>query len=288
MKRTLTSPAGWPNETLQAVVRSIQEVHGQDLARYDETFLARSLARRQAATAAATPADYAGRMAEDRAEGEALIRSLDIHHSELFRDPLSFALLEQRILPALAARKADTGPSELRVWSAGCAAGQEACSVAILLRELAEVSERAVSYRIFATDTSEAQLALGRAGVFDEAAMGKVRWAHVERWFARQGRSFAAAPELRERTDFSVYDLLDEQRSCPPSSIFGGFDLILCCNLLFYYRPEGQRLILDKLRRCLAVGGFLVTGDAERELVKGAGFQPVFPSAAIFRRAGHS
>ena len=84
--------------------------------------------------------------------------------------------------------------------------------------------------------------------------------------------------------DFSVYDLLDDG-TCPPASIYGGFDLVLCSNVLLYYRPKTQRLILDKVRRSLAPSGYLITGETEREIVAGAGgFRVVAPPATVFQQ----
>jgi chemotaxis methyl-accepting protein methylase len=269
---------------LDEIIAVMRHTHGLDVSIYKETFLTKSLEKRREAAGCGAATAYLERLTHDRAEAEALIQSLEIHHSELFRDPLAFALLEQRILPGLVQQKDASGRRELRVWSAGCAAGQEAYSVAILLHELSDGPERPVPFRIFATDNSETQLALARGGVYAEAAIRNVRLGHLERWFSRQGQAYVAARGLRERVDFSAYDLLDERSSCPPASIFGEFDLVLCCNVLFYYRPEGRKLILEKLRRCLAPGGYLVTGEAERELLQGAGFQAVALSAAVFQR----
>jgi chemotaxis methyl-accepting protein methylase len=284
MKRASHAGADWTRATLDALTCALSARHGQDFARFDEAFVARSLVRRQEATSAPSPAAYVERVTHDAAEAEALLGSLDIHHSALFRDPLTFALLEQRILPELVARAVPEETGELRVWSAGCAAGQEAYSLAILLSELSDGRERAIPFRVFATDRSEAQLAAARRGVFSDAAMGHVTHRRLERWFTRREDAFVVAPELRERIDFSSYDLLDERRSSPPASIFGEFDLVSCCNVLFYYRPEGRQLILDRLARSLAPGGYVVTGETERLFLQGAGFRAVFPHASIFRR----
>ncbi|MBE3133830.1 MAG: hypothetical protein IMZ55_10165 [Acidobacteria bacterium] len=93
------------------------------------------------------------------------------------------------------------------------------------------------------------------------------------------------AAERRERVGFSVCDLLDTRSTCPAASIFGEFDVVLCCNLLLYYRPDIRRFILGKVQGCLAPNSYLVTGEAERELVQGAsGLRAVAPPAAVFHR----
>ena len=92
-------------------------------------------------------------------------------------------------------------------------------------------------------------------------------------------------PALRDRIDFSVHNLLDAHSSCPPTSIYGEFDLIMCSNLLFYYRPAVRQFILNKFHRCLSSKGYLVTGEAEREIVsKTEGFRAAMPPAAVFQK----
>jgi chemotaxis protein methyltransferase CheR len=277
----LVRPAGPP---LDGVVAVLQAAHGFDVSCYGAAFLAQSLRRRQEGSPGCSDADYLERLAADPAEAGALVGSLRVGYSEFFRDPLAFALLERPILPALAEQRARDGGGEIRVWSAGCAAGQEAWSVAILLEELSAAQGRAVPYRVFATDVAEPDLDAARAGVYGAEAVGNVRARHVRAYFSRQGESYAVVPALRERVDFSVHDLLEQCTNCPPASIYGDFDLVLCCNVMLYYRPEMQRFILDKVRGSLAPGGYLVTGETERQIVEGAGgFRALAPPPAVFR-----
>jgi chemotaxis methyl-accepting protein methylase len=85
--------------------------------------------------------------------------------------------------------------------------------------------------------------------------------------------------------EFSVYDLLDEHSVCPADSLYGDLDLILCCNLLFYYKPDIRQRIIGKISRALSSDGFFVTGEAERDMVtKQEGFCPVAPASAIFQK----
>lgn len=270
-------------EGLDALIEGLSRACAQDLTRYDPAFLAQSLERRLAATGAGSAAAYLARLAEDRAEAVAFYRSLSISHSEFFRTPLTFALLEALVLPAIAAARTRTGRPEIRVWSAGCAGGQEAYSLAILLAELA------APHRIFASDIAEAELATARQGVYGEAALRNVPLRHLRACFEPHGGGFAILPRLRDAVDFSRHDLLDPRATCPAASIFGDFDLIFCCNVLIYYRPDVRRLILERLHGCLAPGGYLVVGEAERAMVEQAGgFAPLIPPAAVFQKTGTS
>ncbi|OIP29992.1 MAG: hypothetical protein AUK47_26160 [Deltaproteobacteria bacterium CG2_30_63_29] len=268
---------------MDALVERMQRAHGLDLGVYDLGHLGKTVEKQRLAKGCATLTAYL-ELLTDRGEAEGLVASLANHHSELFREPLLFAQLEQRILPALATTKGVSNPSELRVWSAGCAAGQEAYSLAILLLELSQGRDAPVPFRIFATDLSTEQLALAKAGTYAESALRNVRLGHLERWFTRRGATFEAVPELRERVSFSRHDLLDADSECPKESICGQFDLVLCCNVLFYYRPDSQRVILDKLGKCLVTGGVLATGQAERNTVSAFGLQAMAVPSTLFRK----
>jgi chemotaxis protein methyltransferase CheR len=276
--------AHWQQGDLQDVVLVMARVHGVDVSSYEVPFLIKSLDNRRQATAAETTGAYIEHL-HDRVEADALCRLLRVTYSEFFRNSLAFALLEQLVLPDLVEKSVRNHGGELRIWSAGCAAGQEAWSVAILLDEMADTLAHCVPFRIFATDLSEANLTFARNGIYSESAMGNVRLRHLQRYFARQGDSFAIVPRIKSRVDFSTYDLLDKSTSCPPASIYGHFDLVLCSNVLLYYRRDAKGFILDKLGSCLVAGRYLMTGETERHIVEEmGGFRPVAPPASVYQR----
>ena len=278
----------WSQEALVALVGLVRKVHGLNLFPFNATFLAKTLDKRASASME-TAAAYGERLAKDFSEAEALLQSLHIGYSEFFRNSLAFALLERLILPGLLEAKEKSGRGEIRVWSAGCATGQEAWSLAILLDDLNRTRETSIPYRIIATDWFAPDLAVARTRLYSEEAVGNVRMSHLRRYFYRRQGSFFIAHRLMDRVDFTVYDLLDESTVCPPESIFGNFDLVFCSNVLIYYRPEMQALILGKVRRCLASGGYLVTDETEGRIVEGAGgFRRAALPAAIFVKDGNS
>ncbi|MBW7863508.1 MAG: hypothetical protein H3C30_03720 [Candidatus Hydrogenedentes bacterium] len=263
--------------------RVLSEAHGLDVSRFDGTFLAKSLEKRRAAVSMESPREYLGLLAADPAEARLLFQSLRIGHSDFFREPLAMALLETAILPMLV-KDADNS-QEIRVWSAGCAEGQEPWSVAILLEELSAACGNPFPYRVIATDIYPEALEKARRGVYDESAVRNLRLRHLDRYFVRQGQSFSVVPALRGHVDFSEYDLLDAHAAGPPAGIFGDFDLVLCCNLLFYYQPGIQKTILDRVRRSLRTGGYLVTGATERGIVeKAGGFRGVAAPAPVYQK----
>lgn len=269
---------------MSEMVETLRLKHGLDASAFNASFLAKSLDKRRDVEPGESRADFIARLSEDSAEAEVFYRSLFVTYSKFFRNPLAFALLEQVILPRLVDEQARNRRGELRIWSAGCAAGQEAWSVAILLDELITAQNALLSYRIFATDVSEPDLAQARVGIYSADAVENVRSRHLREYFTRHGESFSIIPRIRKRVDFSLYDLLDNSTTSPPCSIYGGFDVVLCNNVLVYYRLDAQRIILDKLRSCLAPGGYLITGETERQIVeKAGGFRAVVPPITIFQ-----
>lgn len=278
-----------PQKQLPEIRALIEQLHrniGLDVSIYDDSFLLNSIKNRQIATSCLSPLEYLDLLSTVRSEQKIFQESLCIVYSEFFRNPLVFALLEELILPMLIAEKEKTAGT-LRVWSAGCATGQEAWSLAILLDSLNVKNGTDVACRIFATDLCEALIPLARSGVYTSSAVGNVSLKSLGAYFSRQNDSYTIIDRLKEQVEFSCYDLLDEQTCCPPASIFGSFDIILCCNLFFYYRPEIQRQILNKLRLCLAPGGYLITDPAERQIIdRGGGFSAVIPTAPIFKLPG--
>ena len=270
---------------IQDAIRVMRVNHCLDISVYESSFLHKALERRCVSVGASDLAQYIRSLADTRAEADALYQSLSITYSEFFRNPLTFALLEQLLLPRLVERKA--GGGEIRIWSAGCAAGQEAYSLAILLGKHFRSSTRAVRYRIFATDSSQSALLAAEDGIYNPEALQNIPLKYVHAHFERRGDLYVINPELKNHIVFSHYDLLDTESDNPPESIYGNFDMVFCSNLLFYYRMELRQFILNKVVHSLDDQGYLVTSEAEREFAASAwGLRTIVPPAAIFQKTG--
>ena len=269
------------SEALNRITGIMKTKYGKDISAYDPTFLIKSIEKRTLASGVSNVDAYGCYLGDSAAEAEIFLDSLHITYSHFFREPLTFALLEQYVLPNIIAGKPEG--SEVRVWSAGCAGGQEAYSVAMLISDMTQNSGMDIRYRIIATDICEASMALGRAGIYEPGAVQDVREKHLKRYFTKQDGMYAISQRLRKNVSFSHYDLLDTATSNPPESIFGDFDVVLCCNLLIYYTGELQQFIVKKLKRAMAKGGYLVTGEAERSLVeKSSKLKAVSIPSAVF------
>jgi chemotaxis methyl-accepting protein methylase len=268
---------------LDRIIRVIQQLSGTDISMFDNSFLSRSLEKRLSVTQCVSIDRYLDFLVINPEEARFLCSSLIIQFSEFFRNPLTFSLLEQVVLPRLIQKKITTRQKEIRIWSAACSAGQEAYSLAIIFEELLARSDDKLSYRIFATDLIEARLDEARRGQFTEASLGQVSMKRLTRWFEKRGDMYHIQPVLRDHIDCSVFDLLNSERFSPPASIFGDFDLIFCANLFFYYKTEYRELMIRKIGNCLAPKGHLVTGDTERDILMNHNYQEICQQSAIFQ-----
>jgi len=263
----------------------LMQLHRIDVLKYDESFLSKTIQKRISETRCSSEDEYSILLKQNDKEEKLLLESLQINYSEFFRESLAFAILERIIFPALIQNKKKNKHREIRIWSSACAAGQEAYSIAILLEELLKGNEEKFTYRIFATDQSELKLEQARKGQYSSSDLNKITLQRLDRWFTKKGESYIIKPELKNHIDFSQFDLLNEQLSSPPASIFGGFDLVVSANLLFYYKNEYRQIILRKISNCLTAEGFLMTGEAEREILMNFNYHEVFPKSAIFQKS---
>jgi chemotaxis protein methyltransferase CheR len=255
--------------------------YGIDILMFDESFVNKIVLDRMDLSECFDITDYCRYVAENQTEAELFTDLLHVSYSKFFRNPLTFSVLESIVLPEIIARKRDYKSKEIRIWSAACAGGHEAYSMAMLLENYNGQKEQ-TSYRIFGTDQDENQISAALMGEYSKESVGNVRQKQLEKWFIQSANSYAIIPELKKHCEFSVFDLLSKLSS-PPGSIYGDFDLVFCANVLFYYKPEYRKKILNKIGHSLAEDGLLITGKTEREIVKAGNFKEVFPHSAIFR-----
>jgi len=264
----------------QETIRIIKKTLGQDVSKYDETFIQKTIASRCRENGSEI-GDYTELLKNNISEARNFCRALNVSYSVFFRDPLVFALLSQWIIPKLANEKT----SEIRVWSAGCAGGQEAYSIAMLFDSLNKKSGGTLRYRIFATDISDEALRMAKKGIYSMYAMHNIPQKHVQDYFVRIGNMYQISGRLQQFVTFSYYDLFDDGSFNPQESIFGSFDVVMCSNLIMYYRPEYQRSIARKIVRAVGEHGYIITSEAERYLLRTLGnLRTVAPPAAILQK----
>lgn len=254
-----------------------------DGSKYDESFLEKTLEKRMKESHCESESTYFDYLQQSHIEAQEYIRSLSVCYSEFFRNPLTFAVLERVVLPGIIYSKKKNNQHEIRIWTAACAAGQETYSIAMLLNEY--TTDNKIKFRIFATDQSEEQIEYAQKGVYKLSELSSLSVGRLANWLLKEDDNYCIKPELKEHIEFSTFDLFSKEFSSPPTSIFGDFDFIMCSNLLFYYNPEFQKVILKKVKNCLSSDGFLVTGETEREILIQHHFKEAYPSSAIFKKA---
>ena len=266
------------------LLKSAIEMHSLkvDISRYDETFFRKMLLKRMEQAVCPNFEEYLALVGKDKNEASRLIESFQIGYSEFFRNPLTFSVLEKLVLPKVVHQQKDKGSREVRIWSSACSAGQEPYSLAILMEEIMQIKQEKPNYRIFATDQNPVQINEAQNGKYTAAEMNNITLKQASTWFDLKGQTYWVKKELKTNIDFSVFDLFNEQYSSPPASIYGDFNLVVCANLLFYYKTEERLKILEKVSQCLNKDGFLVTGESERDILMRFGYKEVYAQSGVF------
>lgn len=207
--------------------------------------------------------DYFKYLQENPDELDNLIDVLTINVSRYFRDSLTFEYIADRILPAIVYEKKKAKDNGIRVWSAGCARGEEPYSIAILIHELFEKEAMKTAVSIFATDIDNKILKKAKKAAYPFESIKSVKYRLLKKYFTAEGETFQLLPAIRNMVSFSLYDILDKKSYAPPESVYGSFDIVLCRNVLIYFDTEHQEQIFDRLHRSMAKNGYLVLGEAE-------------------------
>ncbi len=259
---------------LTQIAGTLRTVTGNDFHGYKRNTFLRRVQRRMQVLQARSIDDYAAILRKNRDEVHNLFQDLLIGVTQFFRDPKEFDALEKE-LPALFEGK---GPSDqFRVWVLGCATGEEAYSLGILLAEHLQRLDNAPSVQIFATDLDARALGAARAGRYSNAIVDQVSPERLARWFVREGDTYRVAKELREMCIFSPHNLIKD-------APFSRIDLLSCRNLLIYLNTELQNRVIPIFHFSLRPGGLLFLGASENVTRHQKLFAPVDRRNRLFRR----
>ena len=243
-----------PQEALGRIVEILSLSGEVNFLDYKPGTVQRRIERRMGVRQVPDLATYLELLTQDRAELAALRREMLIPVTSFFRDPESFAELSERVIDPLVAEAA-VG-STLRVWSAGCATGEEAYTLAMLFFDAFERAGRWPTLKIFATDVEPVNIEQASAGYYPETIAADLPTTFLERFFTPRGGQFVVRPELRQTIVFARHNLLSD----PP---FTRMDLVSCRNTLIYFRPEAQERALRRMHYALRAGGYLFLGGSE-------------------------
>jgi chemotaxis methyl-accepting protein methylase len=265
-------------DPLAQIARLVEARHGVDFRRYKPRCLMRRLHVRMRAVGAPDLESYARLLAGDAAEVERLFEALSINFSFFWRDGGLFRILSERLLPELA-RAFPSGP--LRLWSAGCAAGEELYSLGILASEVLPPPELE-RVALLGTDLDEKALDEARQAAYPPSRLSFLDKSLTGKYFhpGAGGDLLRVSEGLRRRAEFRKADLLGP-------APYRKVALICCRNVMIYLQPSHQEQVLERLAEALAPGGILALGRVERLLgASRSRFETVDAAERIYRRIG--
>ncbi len=287
------------SDHLQQILNFLQSQTKYDFRSYRQAMVLRRIHRRMQLVGAADLSAYFVLLQQRPAEATALYKDLLISVTAFFRDTEAFRVLEQDIIPALVKRC--TPGAAIRVWVPGCATGEEAYSIAMLLLEaiapevednsngvapldlpITALAPRRVRVQIFASDIDDDAIAFARNGQYSSNSVSELPLARLQRFFSPSGDgAFRVSKQLRETIVFSHQNLISD-------APFSNMDLISCRNVLIYLEPDLQQNVISLLHFALATDGYLLLGPSESLGRTSSLFQSISKTWRIFRKTGPS
>ena len=249
----LTEPV-IPEDGIKRMLREIRDNYGIDFTYYKPSTVMRRIERRLLLNHSDNLEAYVDLVVNDSEELNLLYKDLLIGVTQFFRDPEAFKLLEERILPEMLLRIPKD--QEVRVWAAGCATGEEAYSIAILLHERFTAMKRDVNVKIFATDVHKTSLETASVGIYRKNSVANVSQTRLENYFTENANGFQISPNIRNMVVFAAHNLIKD-------APFTRMDLISCRNMLIYLQPLAQKKVLSLFHFALKTGGTLFLGPSE-------------------------
>jgi two-component system CheB/CheR fusion protein len=278
---SLSSQVKQQPDELQRIFLLLRSQTGHDFSQYKRSTIIRRVERRMALHQIDALEDYLRYMELTRGEADALFRELLIGVTSFFRDSEIFDEVQKRAIPQLFVGK--TPGTAIRVWVPGCSSGEEAYSIAILLRERMEELKENFKVQIFATDIDREAIDHARAGVYPSSIIADVspeRLAHFFEQDQPDGSTYRIHKTIRDMLVFSEHDLIKN----PP---FSKLDLISCRNLLIYMGAELQKKLMPLFHYALNPGGVLVLGSSESVGDFVNLFAPIERKSRIYQRQAH-
>ena len=259
---------------LDDVYRMLETEFGIDFKHYKPSTITRRIERRLQLAKVYDVQQYVARLENERAELDILYRDLLIGVTRFFRNEAAFQILSERVLPELLDECQAGRP--LRVWVAGCATGEEAYSIAILLHELtAHRPDR--SFQIFATDVHRGSIELASRGFYPESSLVNVSPDRRDRYFIRSGSSYQLVPELRQAIVFAPHNVITD-------APFTRIDLVSCRNMLIYFQAPVQQKVLNQFHFALNRGGVMLLGPSESPGVLLKDFETIDHNWRFYRK----
>lgn len=261
-------------ELLQSILAQVRARTNMDFSKYKLSTVLRRIRRRMQLHQKELLAEYLEYLRGAPSEASLLAEEFLITVTQFFRDAEVFDFLEKEIVPKLFLKK--SASDNLRVWSVGCATGEEAYSIAMLVLEQAGRMTDAPHIEIFASDLHEPSLRRAREGLYPDTIEAEVSPERLKRFFVKEDNSYRIRREVREIVVFANHNLLRD----PP---FSRLDLVVCRNLLIYLQRDLQDDVIDLFHYALNPDGLLLLGPSE-SIDRTALFQPESKPLCLYRR----
>lgn len=241
-------------EAYANILQLLSQVAGINFNEYKPGTVTRRIERRMTVRQVNTLEEYHELLCQDPAEIQTLRRELLIPVTSFFRDPEAYEALKRQIVDDLLKR--NTTEQGLRVWCAGISTGEEAYSIGMLFLEAFDEAKHWPALKIFATDVEQLNIDAASAGLYPESIMAELTPDQLERFFIKRGNQFVVKNQLRQCIVFAKHNLL----SHPP---FTKMDLVVCRNVLIYFKSDAQMRVLRRLQFALKPNGYLFLGSSE-------------------------
>jgi len=234
----------------------VLQAGGIDLNLYKDKCVLRRITVRQRSCGAPTLRAYLKLVSQNPLERGRLVKALTIHVSQFFRNPSTFCAVQESVLPSILAAKKAGGGRALRLWSVGCACGEEPYSLAVLLLEVGARAVQQYSTAIYATDIDSDSLNRAKEARYHAHSLANVPSRWRQRYFVQEGDRYLVVPEVRSLVFFKGHNILDPLP-------FRRIDLVACRNVLIYMTEALQERVLLSIYEALNPGGFLILGKVE-------------------------
>ena len=261
-------------DQFEQILRYLEHPRGFDFTAYKRTTLMRRVVKRMQMINVTGFDEYLDYLQVHQEEFASLFNTILINVTSFFRDPEVWETLRDEIVPVLLETRKDDGP--IRVWSAGCASGQEPYSLAMLFAESVGAEALRDRVRIYATDADEDALSQARAAIYSPRQVTDVPEPLLSKYFGSMSGNFVVNRDIRRAVIFGRHDLLQD---APISRV----DLLLCRNTLMYFNSEAQARIVQRLYFSLNPAGYAILGRAEMLFTHATTFAPVDLKRRVFR-----
>lgn len=263
------------SQDLERLKEKILLDRGYDFRKYRDGCFQRRVTRALRNRGAADAESYMRILDEDPEEYRNLLHILTISHTSFFRNLRVYQATRDRVLPAIVRDKKRSESRLFRVWSAGCATGEEPYSLAMILSECLK-REDGMKAQVTATDIDAVSIEKARAGAYPAQVASQVPEPYRSTYLFPKGSCVEVCPELRKMVGFKMHDLVND-------APLKGVDLIYCRNVLIYFRRDVQEKVLERLHSSLSPGGYLVlgmveslVGETEKSLVRSVNRDRIF------------